>query len=83
MIMCTCSYIFVVSLHCCMYYKSVLLPMDAVTLRGSNNETFQGFLVVARNDALQRVGSFTSGDGDSKPTCSVSMHKCLRQSQKY
>ena len=54
-----------------------------VTLRGNANEMFQGFLVVARNDASQRVGSFTSGGADSKTTCSVSMHKCLRQSQKH
>ena len=46
-------------------------------------EMFQGFLVVARNDASQQVGSFTSGGADSKTTCSVSIHKCLRQSQKH
>ena len=51
----------------------------AVTIRGNANEMFQGFLAVAINTATQRVGSFTSGGADSKTTCSVSMHKCLRQ----
>jgi len=55
----------------------------AVTIRGNVSEMFQGILVVAVNTALERVGSFTSGGADSKTTCSVSMHKCLRQSQKH
>ena len=45
----------------------------AVTLRGNTSEMFQGFLVVAINDASQRVGSFTSGGADSKTTCCVSI----------
>ena len=55
----------------------------AVTLRGNANEMFQGFLVVAINDASERVGNFTSESADSQITCSVSMQKCLRQSQKH
>ena len=41
-----------------------------VTFRGNVSEMFQGFLVVAMNTALERVGSFTSGGDDSKTTCS-------------
>ena len=72
------------SLFVLLYVLINVTPVaHAVTLRGNANEMFQGFLVVARNDASERVGSFTSGGADSQTTCSVSMHKCLRQSQKH
>ena len=68
---------------CTVVCINVNLVAHAVTFRGNVSEMFQGFLVVAMNTALERVGSFTSGGTDSQTTCSVSMHKCLRQSQKH
>ena len=69
---------------CTVVCINVNLVAHAVTFRGNVSEMFQGFLVVAMNIlTTQRVGSFTSGGADSKTTCSVSMHKCLRQSQKH
>ena len=53
----------------------------AVTLAGNNNEMLRGFLVVARNNAGQRVGSFAAAP-DGKPACDVSIcTQCSRQSQ--
>ena len=49
-----------------------------MTISGRNGEQLRGFLVVAWNSALTRVGNFVPADSASKTACAVSLHTVHR-----
>ena len=53
---------------CCVVWQ---LVAHAVTLAGNNSEMFRGFLIVARNNAGQRFGTYTPM-ADGQTACDVS-----------
>ena len=53
---------------CCVVWQ---LVAHAVTLAGNNSEMFRGFLIVARNNAGQRFGTYTPM-ANGRTACDVS-----------